>query len=109
MRARDGREVIVESRQQVVELGGRTLVLESNHDVTDWKRAAERAAFMNQASSVLAASVDYETTLTAVANLAVPTLGDWCAVDIMDSEGRIERLAVAHVDPSKVPFARSLE
>ena len=108
-RARGGREIVVESRQQVIEMGGRMLVLESNHDITDRKRSAERAAFMSEAGNVLAASLDYETTLTAVANLAIPTLGDWCAVDVMDAAGNVERLAVAHVDPAKVQVARSLE
>ena len=37
-RAKDGREIIVESRQQLIEMGGRKLVLESNRDVTERKR-----------------------------------------------------------------------
>ena len=32
---KDGREVIVESRQQLSETGGRRLVLETNHDITE--------------------------------------------------------------------------
>lgn len=57
---------------------------------------------------MLAGSLDYEATLTAVANLAVPAIADWCAVDIGTASGRIERLAVAHVDPTKVEHARSI-
>ena len=72
------------------------------------QRAAERTAFMSEASNLLAASLDYETTLAAVANLAVPKIGDWCAVDICNDDGTLARLAVAHVDPAKVQFARSL-
>jgi hypothetical protein len=72
------------------------------------QRTAERAAFMSEASSLLATSLDYETTLAAVANLAVPKIGDWCAVDIVNEDRTLARLAVAHVDPSKVQFARSL-
>ena len=34
--------------------------------------------------------------------LAVPRLADWCAVDVVDAEGRLHRLAIAHVDPAKV-------
>jgi signal transduction histidine kinase/CheY-like chemotaxis protein len=47
--------------------------------------------------------------LAAVANLAVPILGDWCAVDIVGKDAKVARLAVAHIDPAKVPFARNLE
>ena len=107
-RNRAGGEVIVESRQQLFDMGGRTVVLESNHDITGRKRAAERAAFMNRVGNVLSGSLDYETTLTAVANLAIPAIADWCAVEILN-DGKLQRLAVAHVDPEKIEFARSLE
>jgi PAS domain S-box-containing protein len=38
-KTRDGREVIVESRQQLIESSGMQLVLETNRDVTERKRA----------------------------------------------------------------------
>ena len=107
-RDRTGREIVVESRQQLLEIGDRTIVLESNHDITERKRTSERAAFMNQVGNVLSGSLDYETTLTAIAHLAVPTVADWCAVDI-HTDGKLERLAVAHTDPEKIEFARTLE
>ena len=37
--AKDGRQIIVESRQQLIESGGRTLVLESNRDITERKQS----------------------------------------------------------------------
>jgi serine phosphatase RsbU (regulator of sigma subunit)/anti-sigma regulatory factor (Ser/Thr protein kinase) len=61
--------------------------------------------FLTEASSVLAASLDYEETLRNVASLAVPAFADWCAVDVVDSEGKAQRLAVAHVDPERVELA----
>ncbi len=106
--ARDGREVIVESRQQLIKTDHHRVVLETNRDITERKRATERAAFMNQASALLGTSLDYETTFTSVANLAVQAIADWCAVDIM-VDGRIERLAVAHIDQEKVDLARTLQ
>ncbi|HZQ99168.1 MAG TPA: ATP-binding protein [Chloroflexota bacterium] len=63
--------------------------------------ARARAAFLAAASSALASSLDYEVTLRKVARLAVPQLADWCAVDVVQDDGRIERVATAHVDPSK--------
>jgi len=107
-RVRDGREVVVESHQQLITVDGRRVVLETNRDITDRKRAAERAAFMNQASAVLATSLDYETTLTSLANLAVQSIADWCAVDIV-VDAKVERLAVAHLDPVKIELARKLQ
>jgi PAS domain S-box-containing protein len=65
--------------------------------------------FLTQAGEILASSLDYETTLANVAKLAVPTIADWCAVDILTPEGKVERLAVAHVDPEKVKWAYELQ
>ena len=66
-----------------------------------------RLAFLADASTELASSLDYETTLSNVARLAVPTLADWCGIDLV-VDGRLHRLAVEHVDPSKVQLARDL-
>ena len=37
----------------------------------------------------------------------MPTFADWCAIDVVE-DGRLHRLAVAHVDPAKVQLAREL-
>src|ERR1041384_4199228 len=57
-------------------------------------------------SSLLASSLDYETTLENVAQLIVPQFADWCAVDIVAEDGMIERIAVVHRDPAKEEWAR---
>ncbi len=56
-------------------------------DVTEQKRAEQRGAFLAEASGVLASSLDYEQTLRNVAQLAVPEVADWCAVDLVDEDG----------------------
>jgi PAS domain S-box-containing protein len=71
--------------------------------------ARQQAAFLAQAGTVLSSSLDYEATLRSVANLSVPTIADWCAVDIIGDRGALQRIAVAHVDPKKVEFARMLQ
>ncbi len=92
---KSGREVTVEGRLQVIDVDGRQIVLESNRDITDRRRALERTAFMSEAGALLARSLDYETTLAAVVSLAVPRVSDWCAVDVITVDGELERLAVA--------------
>ena len=64
--------------------------------------AGEQVSFLAEVSEVLASSLDYQATLSAAARLAVPRLADWCAVDIIDADGRLRRLAIAHADPAKV-------
>ena len=71
--------------------------------------AEQRASFLAEAGRVLSSSLDYQKTLAQVARLAVPDLADWCAVDLLGERGALERLAVAHVDPSKVEWAHELQ
>ncbi len=59
-------------------------------------------------TGVLAHSRDYEETLTAIARLALPYLGSWCAVDICTEGDAMRRLAVIHSDPAKQLLARAL-
>ncbi|MBW4486283.1 MAG: CHASE domain-containing protein [Trichocoleus desertorum ATA4-8-CV12] len=77
-------------------------------DLTERKRAEDAIRFLAQASAVLASSLDYEVTLTSVAQLVVPTLADWCGVDIIQPDGSVQQLVVAHVDPDKVKLGHKL-
>jgi signal transduction histidine kinase len=72
------------------------------------ERAERRLRFLADASSHLASSLDYETTLERVAWLAVPALADWCLVDVLDDDGEIRRVEVAHADPSRSADAELL-
>ncbi|CAN5922338.1 hypothetical protein BH11MYX3_BH11MYX3_03480 [soil metagenome] len=75
----------------------------------DAETARERAMFLAKASAVLGGSLDYEETLRNVASLAVPTIGDWCGVELVDDKtGETTQVAVAHIDPDKVRFAHEL-
>jgi signal transduction histidine kinase/putative methionine-R-sulfoxide reductase with GAF domain len=69
---------------------------------------AERQRFLAEASRLLAASLDYETTLESVARLAVPGLADYCIVDLLDTERATRAVAVAHADPAKEVLAREM-
>ena len=69
-------------------------------------RREQQALFLARAASALASSLDYHGTLSTVAQLAVPHIADWCSVDIVNPAGALELLALAHVDPDRVAFAR---
>lgn len=69
---------------------------------------ADRQAFLARAGRTLLSSLDYRATLQRLADLAVPVLGDWCAVDMIRDDGGYARLAVAHSDPHKVQLAHEL-
>ena len=71
--------------------------------------ARERFAFIAEASELLSSSMEYEETLSRLAQLAVPRLADWCSIDMVGEDGEIERLVVAHEDPEKVRWAMELQ
>jgi PAS domain S-box-containing protein len=77
-------------------------------DVTEQKRSELRSRFLAQASTTLASSLDYEQTLRNVAELAVPEVADWCAVDLLDGDGDRKTVAVAHVDRERLSLAEEL-
>lgn len=66
------------------------------------KKAQDTLRLLAEASTILASSLDYDTTLASITRLAVPSIADWATVDMLDASGRLRRLAVAHVDPAKV-------
>ncbi|HET7584580.1 MAG TPA: ATP-binding protein [Gemmatimonadaceae bacterium] len=81
-------------------------VAERERDAAEASR--DRFAFLAEVSRCLAASLDYETTLTTVAEMSLPYLGAWCIVDVCVGDGGIRRLAVLHPDPAKQAIARTL-
>jgi signal transduction histidine kinase/PAS domain-containing protein len=87
-------------RNTVVSLGDEIAITYS--DVTAQKRAERSVRLLAESSKVLSSSLDYDTTLASLAKLAVPQIADWATVDMLDANGRVNRLAVAHVDPAKV-------
>ncbi len=96
----------ITDRRRTEEL--RTRLLESERSARSEAEAArERAAYLAEASVILASSLDVRRTLTQVARLTVPRLADWCTVEmVVEPEGSIQSVAVAHVDPKKVALAR---
>jgi signal transduction histidine kinase len=58
-------------------------------------RAEEAHLFIADAIEIVATSLDYQLTVQTLARIAVPKLGDWCAVYMLESDQQIRRLAVA--------------
>ncbi|MHB1424522.1 MAG: hybrid sensor histidine kinase/response regulator [Gemmataceae bacterium] len=109
--AKDGKEIPIDDsgapiRTSQGHVAGVVLIF---RDVSERKRVEKDNRFLSDASAALAALVDYESTLQKVARLAVPTYADWCSVDMLDEAGALRRLAVAHVDPSKIELAHELQ
>jgi PAS domain S-box-containing protein len=78
-------------------------------DIDDRKRTEEQWSFLLEAGDVLGSSLAYRDTLSRVAELAVARVSDWCTVHIVEPDGSVSEVAVAHSDPEQVAFARELQ
>jgi signal transduction histidine kinase len=79
-----------------------SLAIEQSRLYEDERAASRRLEFLAEASELLGSTLDHTTALRRLSTLAVPYLGNWCLIDIVDPSGRLERLAVAHSDPERL-------
>jgi PAS domain S-box-containing protein len=100
-------------------VGRRTLILAGRvvegvgvvtfEDVTEIEAARRRSVLLAEAGAALAASLDLEATARTVARLVVPRFADWCFVELVQPDGRIERVVCEHADPSRGPLVAALD
>jgi signal transduction histidine kinase/DNA-binding response OmpR family regulator len=70
---------------------------------------AARLRLLDAAGAALASSLDYEVTLELVVRLPLPSLADWCSVDVVDEDGTARGLAAAHADQARTVQVRELQ
>src|SRR3954454_12023897 len=70
--------------------------------------AQEALTFLDEASAILAGSLDYEFTLGTIAQLTVPVLADWCGVDVVQEDGSLRQITSGHPDPEQETFPLEL-
>jgi PAS domain S-box-containing protein len=98
---KNGEEFAAEGAISKSDVDGSRLCTVLLRDVTVERRHEEELTFLAEVGSALALTLDYEETLTNVAQLAVRQLADFCAVDVMSDDGTLSRLRVVSRDPSK--------
>lgn len=92
VRDKSGREfpVMVTDSPFLDEDGQIVGMIGTSSDISERKRGEAGERFLSEAGRVLAASLDYQTTVRTVARLAVPMLGDLCLVQVVGDEGEPE-------------------
>jgi PAS domain S-box-containing protein len=85
-----------------------TEVVLTHEDITDWKQTQRNLQFLLDASGVLTSSLDYEATLTNLAEFAVPSFADYCVVDMFEEQA-IRRVALTHRNPAKIALIEELQ
>jgi signal transduction histidine kinase len=126
---RAGEPRVAEMRVVESEWEGHAAWIASLRDVTERKRAehdarqlirehaartaaeeaARRLRFLLESSTLLAASLDYTATLSALARLCVAEIADWAVIYSIDDTGAPRWLDVAHRDPAKAPLVGELQ
>lgn len=75
----------------------RLALLASEHGISHAER--ERAAsldYLSEATEILASSLSVSLSLTLVAQIVVPRIGDWCAIYSVDEHGAARRVTTNH-------------
>lgn len=117
-----GGEFEVEVRTTLASDGWRWVLLQGNlrrgvrgrrisglaRDVSVRRRSVERERFLGGLTRALAGAPDYDGMLAELARIAVPELGDWCWVDVLEDDGSIRNVVAQHVDPTKTELVREL-
>lgn len=95
----------------------RAVPLHAERDRTEWvgivadiherRQHQEQEAFINLASERLSSSLDFDETARNLSRLCVPSIADWCAIDLSSGD-TFERVAVEHNEPARVQEIREL-
>ncbi|MEH2467679.1 PAS domain S-box protein [Nostoc sp.] len=111
-RHKDGHYIWLETTLRAIRDRQTKEILEmqtSSRDITERKQVEEQQRFLAEASGILAASLDYETTLASLARLAVPEIADWCLVDIICENQSVLRVAAVHANRGKQELVEQLQ
>ncbi len=77
-------------------------------DITERKETENNLHMLAKANTQFPASLGYKQTLEAIAAIIVPSIADWCSIDLL-VDGKIDQVVIAHADPKKVEWARELQ
>ncbi len=106
---------LVQGREAAEEASARLLASEAERSrLLDAERVArveteqarQRAAFLADASALLASSLSAPDMLEKLARRAVPFLGDGCAIDLENEQGELTREVVVYRDPALEEWIR---
>ncbi|MCE9541586.1 response regulator [Candidatus Kaiserbacteria bacterium] len=78
-------------------------------DVSSIKSREDKLRFMLESAKILSVKIDFRTWLLQKARLTVPSLADWCAIDVLDGHGDLERIAVIHQDQTMTDYLFEFE
>ncbi|HEY6562350.1 MAG TPA: HAMP domain-containing sensor histidine kinase, partial [Polyangiaceae bacterium] len=90
------------------EVSGKRVLTVALRDITQQKRNENEQRFLAELGPLLANTLDYEQTLTSIAELTVREFADLCIVEVVEDDDEVRRLKVASRDASKAPLCELL-
>lgn len=63
----------------------------------------DRLTLVANASEALSSTLELEPGLRRLSRVLVPTLADWCAIDLLEESGELRRVVLEHRDPDALP------
>ncbi len=80
-----------------------------SRDVSLRKKREDKLRFLMESTKIISLTIEFQDRLQRKAELAVPSLADWCGIEIVNSMGKLERQAIVHRDPRKIEQIREYE
>ncbi|MDX2088275.1 MAG: PAS domain S-box protein [Kofleriaceae bacterium] len=106
---KNGEEFPADAAISTLEVGGTRVVTVSLRDATEQKRVEREQRILAEAGTALAASLDYEDTLTRIAELSVKDLADVCILEVVEETGNVRHRRVVSRDPALAGVTERLE
>jgi len=78
------------------------------NDVTERKQTEAAQRFLAEASTLMGGSLDEQTTLAIMADMTVPQLADWCIIHMVEDDGSLRVVTLAHQDAAQMQLLRGL-
>ena len=95
---------ITATKEQILELlvSSYSDLVRTSEAVRDAER---RARFLAEAMELLSSSLDVQRVLRDLARLIVPRFADICAVDLLEADGKTQRVDTVHGFPAVMPLS----
>jgi PAS domain S-box-containing protein len=103
-RRKTGEEFPADAAISTFDVSGARVLSVVLRDVTEQKRIENEQRFLAAIGPALSGTLDYEETLSRIAEIPVGGLSDFCIVDLVDGTDAIRRVRVA--GPSDGPHGR---
>ncbi len=99
---KSGEQFPAEASISRVTVDGEQTFMVMLRDISERQHVEERQRLLAMAGWVLATSLDVDSTLSTIAEIPLPLLGEWSFLELITPEGAMRTVAAAHVDPVRL-------